>query len=496
MRLRKLFLGVSITALALFVLAGFGTGSAKAAETDAAGETSVSIKDVTVSCDTKEIIIKENETANKDNKLYLGVGTYSGGAYGASEGEGLEIKVKKWVEYDCDVKGEKSVVIDISSIFDTSNQHFVIKGDVNTKPLVIVTNGARSGLSASIDYTNPDDPKLVLKDKYNYISDNVEFATGNGVWQKYNAKSDSKTGTVKTDLTVYQKFGATLKVREAATTASWMNNPDGLATINKTVTVDYYHVTNGFYASKEVKVKIPKLAAGPRVLVNYTNNTVSIPKTAEYRTKVGNDYKTTVLKDATKSTVVVPLADFNLSGAATIDVRTAAKVNNKDVTKSKSASHITEVVIPKIEKLSVKLAADGEGKAAYIDKDNFGTADLEKITANGKVTFKYGTKSGTATLTSTDTDNVYEVYVTRESTVGVVEGKLVTPASTVKGVKKLNAAKTLKLTKLKDGDKIFIHKAGNKKKKVFASEFAAFGTVKFPTATATPMPTALASTGA
>ena len=71
MKLGKLFLGVVITAFALFVSAGFGTGSAKAAETEKAEETSVSIKDVTVSGTTQEILIKETETAEKDNKLFL-----------------------------------------------------------------------------------------------------------------------------------------------------------------------------------------------------------------------------------------------------------------------------------------------------------------------------------------------------------------------------------------------------------------------------------------
>ena len=95
-------------------------------------------------------------------------------------------------------------------------------------------------------------------------------------------------------------------------------------------------------------------------------------------------------------------------------------------------------------------------------------------------------------MTNADTENAYDVYVTTDSKVGYVGASdaYVAPASTVSGAKKLAAGKTLKLTKLKDGDKIFIRVAGNAKKKTFASEYGAFGTVKLPVATAAPTATA------
>ena len=98
-------------------------------------------------------------------------------------------------------------------------------------------------------------------------------------------------------------------------------------------------------------------------------------------------------------------------------------------------------------------------------------------------------------MTNADTENAYDVYVTTDSTVGFAGASdaYVAPASTVTGAKKLAAGKTLKLTKLKDGDKIFIRVAGNAKKKTFASEYGAFGTVSLPKAT--PAPTATTATG-
>lgn len=501
MKLRKLLLGVGITAFALFVSAGFGTGSAKAMQM-------AEVEGITVDYASQEILIgKSSDIAKKNNKLYVTVCEYKDDVDVKEGGKVEYYKIKKkQVEYD--VKDEEQIAIDMSSLPTGKSWSFYIKGDVDTKAVMLNTYSATDRISASIDYTKPDDPRLVLKDlrrvdgaevKEGYI----EYAVGNSnKWNRYFSKNITITDTdeqenigEKTDLTGFQKFGATLRTRIRASSHILVKevSSDTDVTFDRVTSVkcSRYEV-EGSGATKEVKVKIAKLATGPRVSVNYAKNTISIPKTAEYRTKVGEEFDNKLVKASTKKAVVVPISDFQLSDAATIDVRTMAKVNTKDVTKSKPSSHITEVAIPKIEELSVKLAADGEGEAADIDKDNFGTADLEKITANGKVTFKYGTKSGTATLTSTDTDNVYEVYVTGDTTVGVVGDKLVTPVSTVKGIKKLTTAKALKLTKLKDGDKIFIRKAGNAKNKVFASEFAAFGTVKFPTAT--PAPTV--STGA
>lgn len=117
MKLGKLFLGVVITAFALFVSAGFGTGSAKAAETEKAEETSVSIKDVTVSGTTQEILIKETETAEKDNKLYVSVYKHKDNiALDDGKGNVCYLKEQKRAEYDYDAKGEKQVVVDISSL--------------------------------------------------------------------------------------------------------------------------------------------------------------------------------------------------------------------------------------------------------------------------------------------------------------------------------------------------------------------------------------------
>lgn len=194
MKLGKLFLGVVITAFALFVSAGFGTGSAKAAETEKAEETSVSIKDVTVSGTTQEILIKETETAEKDNKLYVSVYKHKDNiALDDGKGNVCYLKEQKRAEYDYDAKGEKQVVVDISSLSVTTNWFIAVKGDVNSKPLVFQLGVRATRLAASIDYTEPDDPKLVLtnltnaSNKTNFT--NIEFSTDNGIWHRYHKKT-------------------------------------------------------------------------------------------------------------------------------------------------------------------------------------------------------------------------------------------------------------------------------------------------------------------
>ena len=488
MKLGKLLLGAGVVTSALAVSAGFGVQSASAE--DAA--TAIDIAKIAINYGEQNIVVKE-DADKADKKLYVGIGTYSAKA-------STDVKVKKWIEYDNDTTN--GVTIDTSSLAVTKTQYVVIKGDVNTKEVAIQLAATPAKLAASIDYTDPAAPALSLKDITKGKSsatpvENVEFSVANGrAYTKYTAKTEKTAGT---DLTKYQKLGATLKVRQAASTD--IANLGKVDSTGNCKEVDIKlngeaakaYVATGTFASKELKVKVAKLASGPKVTVNYTKNTVSIPKTAEYRTAVGV-FATDLVNGATKNTVVVPLAEFKQDAAFTLDIRTAAKVNDKDKTKSKSASNITEVVVPASTKCVSKVAGASADTDAEIDKTNFGKADLEKVTANGKVTLKYtGVGKTTATLTNADTENAYDVYVTTDSTVGFAgaENAYVAPASTVTGAKKLAAGRTLKLTKLKDGDKIFIRVAGNAKKKTFASEYGAFGTVSLPKAT--PAPTATAT---
>lgn len=491
MKLGKLLLGAGVVTSALAVSAGFGVQSASAAEAEAA--TSIDIAKIAINYSKQNIVVNEG-TDGKDTKLYVGIGTYSAKA-------STDVKVKKWIEYDNDTTN--GVTIDTSSLAVTKTQYVVIKGDVNTKEVAIQLAATPAKLAASIDYTDPAAPALSLKDITKGKSsatpvENVEFSVANGsAYTTYAAKTDSAAGT---DLTKYQKLGATLKVRQAASTDiakfgktdSTRNCKEVDIKLNGEAAKAYS--ATGTFASKELKVKVAKLASGPKITVNYTKNTVSIPKTAQYRTAVSENFVNTLVADASKNTVVVPLSKFEQTKAFTLDVRTAAKVNDKDKTKSKSASNITEVVVPQIATCESKVT--GESASTAIDKDSFKSADLEKVTANGKVTFKYtGVGKTTATLTNADTENAYDVYVTTDSTVGFAGASeaYVAPASTVTGAKKLAAGKKLKLTKLKDGDKIFIRVAGNAKKKTFASKYGAFGTVSLPKAT--PAPTATTATG-
>ena len=486
MKLGKLLLGAGVVTSALAVSAGFGVQSASAEE----AATAIDIAKIAINYGEQNIVVKE-DAEKADTKLYVGIGTYSAKTP-------TDVKVKKWIEYDNDTTN--GVTIDTSSLAVTKTQYVVIKGDKNTKEVAIQLAATPSKLAASIDYTDPAAPALSLKDITKGKNSatavaNVEFSVANGSkYTTYTAKKESAAGT---DLTKYQKLGATLKVRQAASTdIDALDKTDSTGNckevdIKLNGEVAKAYAATGTFASKELKVKVAKLASGPKITVNYTKNTVSIPKTAQYRTAVSEEFVNTLVANASKNTVLVPLSEFKQTKAFTLDVRTAAKPNTKDATKSKSASNITEVVVPQIATCESKVAGD---TVAAIDKTNFASAELEKVTANEKVTFKYtGAGKATATLTNADTENAYDVYVTTDSKVGFVgdANAYVAPASTVSGAKKLAAGKTLKLTKHKDGDKIFIRVAGNAKKKTFASEYGAFGTVKLPVAT--PAPTATAT---
>lgn len=377
----SILIGAGVVTSALAVSAGFGVQSASAEE----AATAIDIAKIAINYGEQNIVVKE-DAEKADTKLYVGIGTYSAKTP-------TDVKVKKWIEYDNDTTN--GVTIDTSSLAVTKTQYVVIKGDKNTKEVAIQLAATPSKLAASIDYTDPAAPALSLKDITKGKNSatavaNVEFSVANGSkYTTYTAKKESAAGT---DLTKYQKLGATLKVRQAASTDidaldktdSTRNCKEVDIKLNGEVAKAY--AATGTFASKELKVKVAKLASGPKITVNYTKNTVSIPKTAEYRTAVGV-FATDLVNGATKNTVVVPLAEFKQDAAFTLDIRTAAKVNDKDKTKSKSASNITEVVVPASTKCVSKVA--GADADVEIDKTNFGKADLEKVTANGKVTLKY-----------------------------------------------------------------------------------------------------------
>lgn len=482
MKLGKLLLGAGVVTSALAVSAGFGVQSASAE--DAA--TAIDIAKIAINYGEQNIVVKEAASDTADKKLYVGIGTYSAKTP-------TDVKVKKWIEYDNDTTN--GVTIDTSSLAVTKAQYIAIKGDKNTKATVIQLAATPAKLAASIDYTDPAAPALSLKDitkgkNAAKAVENVEFSVANG--SKYTTYTAKTTGVAGTDLTKYQKLGATLKVRKAASAtidAGQLKTDSGEAATCKEVAITLNgeaakaYSAKGTFASKELKVKVAKLASGPKVNINYTKNTVSIPKTAQYRTAVNENFVNTLVADASKNTVVVPLSKFEQTTAFTLDVRTAAKTNDRDKTKSKSASNITEVAVPVIAKCVSEVA--GDNGSTPIGKDNFGDANLEKVTANGKVTLKYtGVGSNVATLTNSDMENAYDVYVTTDSKLGVVDTKIEVPASTVTGAKKIATGGRLTLKGLKDGEKIFIRVAGNAKKKTFASEYGAFGTVKLPKAEA------------
>lgn len=486
MKLGKLLLGAGVVTSALAVSAGFGVQSASAEDADATAATAIDIAKIAINYGEQNIVVKEADSDTADKKLYVGIGTYSAKTP-------TDVKVKKWIEYDNDTTN--GVTIDTSSLAVTKTQYVVIKGDKNTKEVAIQLAATPAKLAASIDYTDPAAPALSLKDitkgkNAAKAVENVEFSVANG--SKYTTYTAKTTGVAGTDLTKYQKLGATLKVRKAASATidvGQLKTDGGEAVTCKEVAITLNgeaakaYSAKGTFASKELKVKVAKLASGPKVNINYTKNTVSIPKTAQYRTAVSENFVNTLVADASKNTVVVPLSKFEQTTAFTLDVRTAAKTNDRDKTKSKSASNITEVAVPVIAKCVSEVA--GDSGSTPIGKDNFGDANLEKVTANGKVTLKYtGVGSNVATLTNSDMENAYDVYVTTDSKLGVVDTKIEVPASTVTGAKKIAAGGRLTLKGLKDGEKIFIRVAGNAKKKTFASEYGAFGTVKLPKAEA------------
>lgn len=462
MKLGKLILGAGVVTSALAVSAGLNTQSASAEDAKTITQTNIKVDFA-----NQEITVAKETSSNVNNKLYVAVGSYRASAP-------TNITAKKWIEYDA--KDEASVAIDTSSLATTKDQYIAIKGDVTVDPVVVKLPASPKKLSASIDYNSTTKPVIKLKDvtkgKASAVAvTKIQYSKVNGSWTDYTSTADSET-----DLTGCQKFGATLKVREKAfTTPTAPNDNSATATLNTKTTPLYTfkdNTTKGSeahytFASKEVRVKIPKLAAGPRVSVNYLKNTVSLPKTAEYRTAVG----TFTPVNGTTATVTKTLKEINSSDSVTadftLDVRTAAKTTGSDSTKFKSASNITEIAVSKDAYTALTIKAGD----ADVDDDKK-LQDTAVMNGDSKVvTFAYasGETLTTGTFTNQSSD-AYDVYIANKPD---------TIASNITGYKTLKAGlgKTLKIN-VNEGDIIYIRKAGNKAKKTFASTFTKFGKAK------------------
>lgn len=460
MRLNKIIVGASAFAMAAALSAGVGSADASAANTV---EKSVSDK---ISIDYTKQTLKL--AGLDDTKISVAFPTVKDKKVGAD---------KNLCTYDVDSK--KEVNVDLSTLNVTKDNYIKVCGNKNTTPVIVKIPAATQLGKGTVK-----DDKITVVDKAKAeVKVALDYAIGNGNFET-KAATDNKVTEI--DVANYTQLGATVRVRTSASATAENDTIIAKApveyTVGKSTTdkVNVYELT-GTFAGKEIKVKVAKLANAPKVKVDWTKGTVTLPKNAEYRVNtigqsaaLGKDatgwtaVDKLVLKKATKDSLTATemksgeVLDFAKGGD--IDVRTKA-------TEKKPASKYLSFVYDKKAPVYVVSATDTQGASGVADTKydsvevKFGNTakntDSDKLY---KLEFKYartqGTKvgkkevatSGAITVKNTDDKYTYQYVVVNSNTA---------PAVDVKGIKSVKAktgTATIKLNN-KNDQYVFVRRA-------------------------------------
>jgi hypothetical protein len=449
MRLNKIIVGASAFAMAAALSAGVGSADASADKV----EGSVSDK---ISIDYKNQTLKLAEL--DDTKISVAFPTVKDKKVGAD---------KNLCTYDVD---SKKVDVDLSTLNVTKDNYIKVWGNKNKVPVIVKIPAATQLGKGTVK-----DNKITVVDKAKAeVKVALDYAIGNGEFNPQAADTGDKATAI--DVANYTQLGATVRVRTSAseelTNVKLLELTAQEYAVGKSTTekVSVYEAT-GTFAGKEAKVKVPKMANAPKIKVDWTKGTVTLPKGAEYRVNTigdsaalgdgfnpGDKLVLTAVGtsvDVNKGTVL----DFEKGGD--IDVRTA-KTDKKPASKYLSfvygakATYYVDGNSPAAPSPDGKKVDDSVYDAvssSVKDKDSDGKEVVAISYARTKGAGKTAT-SGAITISNKDANGDYQYLL--------LSGDSITaPTADAKGVKTIKAKAgdvTLKL-KNKNAQKLYVRKA-------------------------------------
>lgn len=248
-----------------------------------------------------------------------------------------------------------------------------------------------------------------------------------------------------------------------------------------------YEVLDTF-ASDEVKVKIGKRLAGPRITANYANHTITVAK-GNYRVYQGTTKVISNEENATsKITITLDNKIAEDKGFLKDEVNTgndtyiteAGAVEawlSADTSKNKARSAYTELAYDAVEQLATKAGATC-ATDNYVGKLEVGeTTPAKQVTVTTKL-IESGSKKGKYDVTiKNGTDNKYEIVVSKDAPI----------ATTRTSPVNANSEKTVKAQER--SAHVWVRLAADTKKKIWSSDFVDMGKL-----TGLPAPTAETAT--
>lgn len=408
---KKLMTGAAVGALTLAVAGGVGSVSADAATATFAPATQT----MTVSGDGAEVMVSFDAI-----KLSKNAETWNANA--------------KWDVYD----GTEATV-DLSSLKVAKDMYIAVKDNTSAKPNVYKIPADTTKLAGKYEMvTASKTSKLTFTDNKEALDTaktKLEYRTENA-----NAWTEYKEASFK--IAMYEQQGATLYFRKKAV------NMTATAPEEENAEAEYVmNTVAGNFASKEVKVKVTKMANAPSATIDYDAGTFKLKAGTEYRQVDESGAFVAPAEgeagDFTAADATKPLA-INVTKAGAVEVRTAA-------TEKKVASKIAVYAYKAVAKPAAANVITGEAKAAD-NKLNIQYGKDKK--GNDQVTLINGNKNAT-----------YVVYTVDPATAEKPKAIATLKPAESKGYKDV----TLAAAKVEDGSKLYFVTASDKKAGIFRS---------------------------
>ena len=348
-------------------------------------------------------------TVNKEGKITEEKEIYTyDAAYEAMDGS--------WVYQDVDV--------DLSTLNPAKDNYVKVWGD-RTKEPVIIKIPAAERIGKGIVHPEKCQVQLTRYKKSDIFDGYAEFAVGADM---YTDITFTEYGLIKP---TYFVLGTTLRAR----VQGGSRDPQALKgvtpklyDINKSTEKAKVFEMSETLPSKEVKIKVPRMAKAPKVSIDYAKGQIKLPKGAEYR--INTDTDLGKWKDGDKA-ILSGTGDnkqFDMTKDTTIDVRIKA-------TEKKPAS-IYRVVSMNAQAALTTIVTPSKSDSGLKTNDKF-DASLKVGQVDQKLSISYVRKasvgktatSGAITISNANKNYSFQYILVKGSACGKK------PAVDAKGVK-------------------------------------------------------------
>ncbi len=458
---KKLLQGLFMFGTAVAVCFGLDMSEASAATLPEDG--------VEIDCNNQKLTVVEDaawqlkNSDATDREILCGVSTYKA----ATATREASIKTASWEVYETTTRadGAKTVTIDLSSLNRAKDNYLQIRGDKNTDPITIMIPKINSSIKAKFDALAGT--VGVVKTKATDTTDISGYA------YEYRTQYSDWTDFSLTDsLEMYQMRGAVMYIRVKASETVDISD---CTQADREMIAGFEVCKVGNFPGKELKFTVPKRPNAPKIAANYTANTVTIPRNAQYRINLPDaaglgswqsaNTDTSMKLDLTKA----EYAELYAKGGD-IEAQTVA-------TATKPASRIARLTVKAQETVKTvnadaAVTADSLiGTSKVVSEAGDEIISVEAMTPvkdrNGAITsYKLKFKNKSAA--------VYQVVVTADDSV---------PAFNAAGIKTIAAAttttpeKTVTLTGFKPDQYVYIRKAGNNGQSAWTTAYVLLGKV-------------------